>query len=146
MQSFLPYPDFAETAAVLDSIRLNKMSVEMYQIMMANLEGVGYIYHPATYMWRNYMQAAMLYQEAISDECMARGIHNTCLDKSRDLFHRFRIQVVRRPEMPFWLGDPDFHIGQQSNLVRKDPAFYGPLFPGVPDDLPYIWPVKKEDL
>jgi hypothetical protein len=24
--------------------------------------------------------------------------------------------------------------------VRKDPAFYRPLFPEVADDLPYVWP------
>ncbi len=42
--------------------------------------------------------------------------------------------------LPRWLGDPDFHLAHQSALVRKDPDFYGPLFPGVPDDLPYVWP------
>ena len=35
----------------------------------------------------------------------------------------------------------EIHLSHQSNLVRKDREFYAPLFPGVPDDLPYIWPV-----
>ena len=42
--------------------------------------------------------------------------------------------------VPPWLGNEDFHRSHQSNLVRKDPAHYGPLFPGVPDDLEYVWP------
>ena len=43
-------------------------------------------------------------------------------------------------ELPPWIGDAEFHRSHQSNLVRKDVEFYGPLFPGVPDDLPYVWP------
>jgi len=29
-------------------------------------------------------------------------------------------------------------------LVRKDPEHYGPLFPGVPADLEYVWPTRRE--
>lgn len=45
-------------------------------------------------------------------------------------------------EMPPWIGFEDFHRSHQSNLIRKDPEYYRPLFPNVPDDLPYIWPVR----
>jgi hypothetical protein len=38
------------------------------------------------------------------------------------------------------------HRSHQSNLIRKDPAFYGPLFPGVPDDLDYVWPRSVEEV
>jgi hypothetical protein len=44
-------------------------------------------------------------------------------------------------EYPPWLGDEALHRSHQSNLIRKDPAFYAPLFPGIPADLPYIWPM-----
>jgi hypothetical protein len=30
--------------------------------------------------------------------------------------------------------------------VRKAPEFYSPLFPGVPDDLPYVWPGTDPDV
>jgi hypothetical protein len=43
-------------------------------------------------------------------------------------------------ELPPWIGDAGFHRSHQSNLVRKDPEFYRPFFPDVPDDLPYLWP------
>ena len=45
--------------------------------------------------------------------------------------------------LPPWLGDPALHRSHQSNLVRKDPAFYKERFPDVPDDLPYVWPVRS---
>ena len=35
MQTFLPYPDFAESAAVLDSKRLGKQRVEALQVLRA---------------------------------------------------------------------------------------------------------------
>ena len=41
-----------------------------------------------------------------------------------------------------WLGDPAVHRSHQSALVRKNPDHYRPLFPDVPDDLPYVWPLS----
>lgn len=39
------------------------------------------------------------------------------------------------------LGNNAFHLSHRSNLIRKLPSHYGPLWPNVPDNLPYIWPV-----
>jgi len=44
---------------------------------------------------------------------------------------------------PSWLGNEQFHLSHRSNLVRKDADFYGGLWPDVPADLPYVWPVRK---
>jgi hypothetical protein len=42
---------------------------------------------------------------------------------------------------PSWFGDEEFHRSHRSNLVRKAPEHYAPLFePGLPADLPYVWP------
>ena len=30
--------------------------------------------------------------------------------------------------------------------MRKDPERYRPLFPDVPDDLPYVWPVRSPNV
>lgn len=46
-------------------------------------------------------------------------------------------------DLPEWFGDKDFHRSHASNLIRKNPEHYRPIFgDDVPDDLPYIWPVK----
>jgi hypothetical protein len=35
------------------------------------------------------------------------------------------------------------HRSHRSSLLRKDPAFYRPLFgDDLPDDLPYVWPLS----
>lgn len=39
MQTFLPYPDYAESARCLDDRRLNKQTVEVYQILHALQQG-----------------------------------------------------------------------------------------------------------
>jgi hypothetical protein len=54
---------------------------------------------------------------------------------------RTQAELADAGALPPWLGDDDFHRSHRSALVRKDPDFYGPKFPDVPDDLPYVWPV-----
>lgn len=40
-----------------------------------------------------------------------------------------------------------FHRSHRSNLLRKDPDHYGPIFlpdePSLRDDVPYVWPVPR---
>ena len=43
--------------------------------------------------------------------------------------------------LPEWIGDDRVHASHQAALVRKDPAFYGELFPDADPELPYYWPV-----
>jgi len=45
---------------------------------------------------------------------------------------------------PSWLGRDEFHILHKSNLLRKNPQHYRPLFGNdVSDDIPYWWPTKE---
>jgi hypothetical protein len=47
VQTFLPYPDFAESAQVLDQARLGKQRVEALQVLRAvTLPGYGWQSHP----------------------------------------------------------------------------------------------------
>jgi hypothetical protein len=61
------------------------------------------------------------------------------------------IEVGPRPpnigcktKMPHWIGDKGFHLSHQSNLLRKNKEYYGKFFFGIPNNLPYVWPVQKE--
>lgn len=133
MQTFLPYADFARSAEVLDRQRLGKQRVEAWQIVKAlRGETKGWVNHPATVMWRGYETALMSYATAICQEWISRGYKDTMLE-------RFEFESSSLV-IPPWLGDEDFHLAHQSNLVRKDRLHYGEIFFGVPDDLPYIWP------
>lgn len=144
MQTFLPYPSFADSAAVLDRQRLGKQRVENLQIMKTLLTGTGWVHHPAVKMWAGYENCLLQYQIQICKEWTSRGYQDTCCQKTIDLYLEYK-KGSPWAEPP-WLGDPDFHLSHQSNLIRKDRAHYQPLFPGVPGYLPYLWPTEGEHM
>jgi hypothetical protein len=136
VQTFLPYEDFTASAEVLDYRRLGKQRVETWQILNA-LAGKtkGWVNHPASRMWRGHETALALYGETVCREWIRRGYKDTMLERFVELTAGVPVS------MPAWLGDERIHISHQSNLVRKDREFYGPIFPDVPSDLEYVWPV-----
>lgn len=141
MQTFLPYPSFARSAAVLDDKRLGKQRVETLQIMASLITNSGWNNHPAAKMWLGYELSLLEYQYAVCKEWhLVRGFEDTCLRKTMDLFWRCPY-LAEDAVPPFWLGDPAFHISHQSNLVRKNSEFYSPLFPTTLGTLEYVWPV-----
>jgi hypothetical protein len=149
MQTFLPYPDFAATAAVLDTRRLGKQRVETIQVLRAlTVAGYGWRHHPAAAMWTGYEEALVRYG---LDICLAwcdLGNADTCattlvsdLTRGTGLSApRGQADLAAVGELPPWLGDQVFHRSHRSALLRKDPAYYSPIFTDVPDDLPYVWP------
>ncbi|TWG26078.1 MSMEG_6728 family protein [Actinoplanes teichomyceticus] len=149
MQTFLPYPDFLESAAVLDARRLGKQRVETIQVLRGlTVPGYGWRNHPAVVMWRGYEEALVRYGLAMCEIWTATGRADTCAATlTADLRAYKGITVVRsQPELarvvalPPWLGHPELHRSHQSALIRKDPDTYRPIFGDVPDDLPYFWP------
>lgn len=135
MQTFLPYPDFARSALVLDQVRLGNQRREALTLVRG-----GWKNHPASRIWRGFEYQLAEYGKVVCRVWRDRGFKDNCLVKFTELQASF---PVCSP--PPWFGDEDFHRAHQSNLVRKDPAFYGPLFPGVPSDLPYVWPFSPEE-
>lgn len=139
MQTFLPYADFIKSAKALDYRRLGKQRVEAKQIINA-LEGKskGWTNHPATKMWRGHEGQLALYGAVICHEWIARGYEDSLLP-----FFTVKVREaieIGNVSIPDWVGRPDFHLAHQSNLIRKDPEYYIPIFGAdVPADLPYIW-------
>lgn len=147
MQTFLPYPDFERSAKVLDNRRLGKQRVETLQILKVNSlvserkngNKIAWENHPAVLMWRGYNNALFSYLQCICEEWKHRGYVDTCLEKAKQY-------ITSNFELPWWLGNEEFHLSHQSNLLRKFPDHYGSYFVNVPDDLPYVWPVRKNKL
>lgn len=132
MQTFLPFPDFRASAKALDYRRLGKQRVEADQLLMAIYgKTSGWRNHPAARMWRGYDSALIVYRNVMIQEWVFRGYKNTM-----PLYDFPEIYAV-----PPWLGDEAFHLSHQSNLIRKLPSHYAPLFPGVSPELPYVWPI-----
>lgn len=135
MQTFIPYPSIAMSAAVLDYRRLGKQRVETYQILRANL-GItdGWKTHPAARMWADNPHGLIAYGVAVCDEWISRGYKDTTRDK---------ILALGRPDindMPLWWGEEAIHSSHRSNLLRKDSLYYAQF--GWDDDptAEYVWP------
>lgn len=140
MQTFLPYPSFSKSARVLDRQRLGKQRVETLQIMKTLLVGGGWSNHPAVRMWRGHELALLEYQDFVVQEWVSRGYNDTCFMKTSELVHDFGPLSQASSELPDWFGNRAFHRAHKSNLLRKDPEYYGSVFRNVPEDLPYVWP------
>ena len=96
------------------------------------------------------MYAICVYGIAMCDEWKRRGY----VDNTKPVFEAF-LERFTDNGLPEWLGDEDFHVAHRSNLLRKGKEWllkkgddsvlkrYRSLWPNIPDDLPYIWPVSK---
>lgn len=156
MQTFLTDKSFKQTASSLDDRRLNKQRVETFQIYNAargirldtkgNYVGpaIGWRNHPAVRMWRGHESLLCIYGYRICLECDHRGIadHAGLSEFFRARMHKHEYIV------PSWWADPlqrdKLTFTHRCNLVRKDPEFYRPKFPDVPDnyeDIAYWWPL-----
>ena len=144
MQTFLPVVidhsgplSCVRSAKVLDRQRLGKQRVEALQIYrVLSGKSTGWRHHPAVRMWEGYTDALMLYGRVMCFEWGARGYKDNCLN-----------QFVPWPPKndvvwPDWMWDPAFAASHRSNLLRKNPEWYGKFGWTEPTDLPYVWPVK----
>ncbi|MFD1713490.1 MSMEG_6728 family protein [Amnibacterium flavum] len=145
MQTFLPFEDFDASMRVLDQARLGKQRVETLQVLRSLLlPSYGWQNHPVSRMWRGFVPGLTAYGLSNVREWTARG-H---ADSTSALIREFAPEVdgltqealAARGLLPRWVGDEEVHRSHRSNLIRKDPSFYEPLFPGTPGDLEYVWP------
>jgi hypothetical protein len=147
MQTFLPYPDFQQSAAVLDRVRLGKQRVEALQTLRALvIPEYGWQSHPAIRMWMGYVPALTMYGLAVVDEWIARGGEDTTRAKIVEFAPQAdHAAYAAKIPMPPWLGEPDLHLSHRSRLLQKEPRFYSELFPGTPADLEYVWPEPRHE-
>ena len=140
MQSFLPVPDFRESAKCLDMKRLGKQRVEVLQILNSfHKPGYkGWKNHPAREMWRGHENALALYGMVVCEVWLERGYKDTCWGKINAYYDKSKPTT-----MPSWFGMTDLHTSHKSNLIRKNPDHYKQLWPDIPDNIPYVWSTNK---
>lgn len=140
MQTFLVTIDPTQTARFLDNRRLGKQRVEAIQILRTLLGlSTGWSNHPATRMWRGYESALLVYTRSVMDEWIARGYSNTKCEEH----YKALMNIASNSDIgyPSWITD-GLILSHKSNLLRKDEAFYRPIFgPNIPNNLPYVWPI-----
>ena len=127
MQTFVPYTDMYESAAVLDNKRLNKQLLEgrqIYSILSSGRTKGGWVRHPAVLMWKGYDNALFEYLIAIKYECDERSIST---EKNWDAIQEMYDWNWDRGDnivMPPWWGDERIHESHRNNLYVKDPEYY----------------------
>ncbi len=151
MQTFLPFPDFEQSARSLDQKRLGKQRVECIQVLRGLVvEGYGWRHHPAVLMWKGFEEALGRYSFTCCAVWVESGFADTCAATIGSELRSIGVTTVRTQDelaaagaLPPWLGDEGFHLSHRAALVRKDPEFYVPRFPDATDDLPYVWPTRE---
>ena len=136
MQTFLPVPDFRESARLLDWRRLGKQRVEAWMLhdILTNPESRwrSWLSHPVVPMWRGHEDALALYFWSMVEEWKRRGYRST-------------IELPRPSgtiELPPWLGDERLHASHRSKLLQKAPEWYGRFGWSEEPGPPYWWPYR----
>jgi hypothetical protein len=130
MQTFLPYPEFDRSAAVLDRQRLGKQRVEAYQIMRAITVGTGWSGHPIVKMWTGFEHALQLYSNAMIEEWIRRGYRN-----SMETYDISGLTIA----YPWWLGLKEFHSSHRAALLAKDYDHYSRYGWTETPGIEYVW-------
>lgn len=135
MQTFLPYPNFKDSAICLDNKRLNKQIIECYQILKAlHGETKGWVNHPATLMWKGYENSLVCYGVWCCWVWKSRGFQTKLEEELVKFFNNSAIVF------PWWVGLDKFHASHRSNLYRKDNNYYKKF--QHEGNLPYCWPIE----
>lgn len=143
MQTFLPYPDFAECARVLDTKRIGKQIIECFQIIKALREPTyGWGNHPAVKMWAGKIPYLRNYQIDMHGEWLRRrGKDHAAFVHTTEYISELYFPTGMT--LPDWLGHPKLHASHRANLLRKDPEWYGQFGWTESPDMPYFWPTKE---
>jgi len=134
MQTFLPYPNFEESAKCLDYKRLGKERLEAMQILNCLLSNrkAGWKNHPAVRMWEGYEEALKSYMNAMIREWLKRGYRNT-----------MKIEKVKTNfSYPIWVGDNRFHSSHRQTLLFKNYEWYKQFRWEESPKYEYFWPVE----
>ena len=93
--------------------------------------------HPAVKMWKGYENALKHYYNIMVEEWIKRGYKNNML----------QLEIKGDIVMPSWLGRADIHERYREKLLSKNFKWYSQFgwkeVCKVPNNDPYIWPVKR---
>jgi len=138
VQTFIPIPDLAASARVLDLARLNSQvgeSLVVWKALAGNTAGwknpKAWANHSTTRMWRGYDDALAVYHDTMLDEALRRGVAY----KAPRWLARLGTW-----ELPPWFGGP-IHASHRAALLAKLPSHYGQFGWSETPGIQYVWPV-----
>jgi len=135
MQTFLPYPEFDKSAAVLDRQRLVKQRVEAYQIIRAISFGGAWSNHPVVRMWSGFANALKIYSNAMVKEWVRRGYRNNLEIHDLD-----GCEII----YPSSLGIEELHTSHRAALLANDYRHYSKYGWLESPRIDYFWYGRRE--
>jgi len=141
MNTFLPYSSFADTAKVLDLVRLNSCINETLVILRSHSKvypvkertGLsGWEGHTVALFWKGYEYQLALYGLALAKEWYGRPLPTSAsnkLDSFNTRKQRYQqwkalVEFIEDQEWnnskPQFIGEEEFHSGMRSFLLFKD--------------------------
>lgn len=158
MITFLPFPDFAKSAEVLDSNRLIKQIAEAKWMIDALESGDNTsrtFKHPACQMWIGHESALKAYFNA----CLGEALENRKFKIKAYDYYRWDIHEYHEFDIksglydyPWWFKDERFHKAMRSRLIAKYSIHYlnHPLMKDYQGDKgynggQYWYPIIDED-
>lgn len=150
MQTFLPVPDFKECARILDKKRVWKQVIEAKTILntlkrcresgngnqkfgSCPLSPAPWSNHPVTRMWRWHEGLLTIYYNTFLRECI----------NERQIRVKAYSEIILPSTvypLPSWMSDERVYSSHRSNLLRKDPIYYGKFGWKEDDSQKYFWP------
>lgn len=147
MNTWLPYPDYLESARVLDPATLVDQPNQVLAILDVIHESDTSIYRGApdqvVNMWRDHEAQLCEYGLTMVEQCLQGPSEFTNLARVKENLE-WHLDCATSGEYsmdkPKWFGDLDFHDSHKAALLRTMPEFYRDKF-DVDRTLPLIWPV-----
>lgn len=152
MQTFIPFPDYVETAKSLDIQRLrNQCCNESIVLSRGKWPN-----HPASKMWRGHEFQFAIYNVALAAEWRERAKAEGKPTASADKWFAYWVNKAmehrhENTEPPAWLGDERVHSTHRSCLLAKNPEWYSqfdwaeqPTHQSEDGKWPYFWPKPQQ--
>jgi mRNA-degrading endonuclease YafQ of YafQ-DinJ toxin-antitoxin module len=153
METWLPYPNFIQSAKSLDTMDLWRQrhdAMKVIETLTNTSLTMTYRNHPLVAMWRGAEYTLGAYGLIMCHEWQSRGHTDEMTDKFTAFLHDALrsggLPIQGHNGIPWWLGLNDFHCSQQAALVQKDKEHYGKQWPALDPlyfSMPRIWPAEK---
>lgn len=118
---------------VIDRKKYSRNEV-ILPLMGDTIFSMGFSHHPIVKIWVGFEDALRSYTNFCIEEWVDRGFSNTMK----------KFTISSKFQLPWWVYSEPVILAYKSNLIRKDPVFYGNKFPGISNNLLYIWPSMLE--
>lgn len=154
LETFLPDPNFAISAHVLDNQTLWRQrsnAFKVLQTLTSTSTTMTYRHHPVMEMWRGAEYTLAMYGMAVCHEYRSRGHADDMTERFTAFLHDALLSgalpIQEHSGVPWWLGNAAFHDSEKAVLISQDRQHYGWLWPSLDmkfwRDAPRIWPAWK---